>query len=358
MDFNDLFDSNQFNLEIYKNFNNDLKKFSNSELIYHFKTFGINENGRVFNFKTLINHHPLLKYFDIDYYICKNTDLKFLTKNEYIMDYLNNRLNENREISEQLTKFKNLKKKLLIDKLMYLNENDDLNYLEEEEKTLYKIGINESESANEWGDDSDISDLIKNNEIVLNIGAGYRTNKDRYFSLENVINTEIFAYPTTDVLCNGDKLPFKDNSFDVVLSLAVLEHVKNPWIHAQEIIRVLKPGGIIYADVPFLQPYHGYPHHYYNMTTAGLRNLFDKKIQIIKHEVENWQKPIYTLTWFLNRYCEFLDEETRNTFKKLTVEEIINNGNGLERTLDYVINMDKTKEEIIAAGTTLIGKKI
>jgi hypothetical protein len=26
--------------------------------------------------------------------------------------------------------------------------------------------------------------------------------------------------------------------------------------------------------VPFLQPLHGYPHHYYNMTGEGLRNLF------------------------------------------------------------------------------------
>ena len=36
----------------------------------------------------------------------------------------------------------------------------------------------------------------------------------------------------------------------------------------------MKPGGRIFAAVPFLQPYHGYPDHYYNMTAAGLRNLF------------------------------------------------------------------------------------
>ena len=54
-------------------------------------------------------------------------------------------------------------------------------------------------------------------------------------------------------LCNESMIDryFKDNSFDVVLSLAVLEHVKNPWIHANEMIRVLKPGGFFIASYDF-----------------------------------------------------------------------------------------------------------
>ena len=248
----------------------------------------------------------------------------------------------------KLTEFKKNKQKLIQDKLKYTVSNNQ--YIKP-----YEIGINETESANEWGEDSDITNLIKENNLILNIGAGYRKDPKRYFSYPNVINTEVFNYPTTYIVCDGDNLPFKDNSFDVVFSLAVLEHVKNPWAHADEMIRVLKPGGIVYADVPFLQHYHGYPHHYYNMTTAGLKNLFEKKINIVKHRVEPWGKPVFTLTWFLSKYCEFLDEKTREKFKKLTVEEIIKNGNNGE--LDYVKNLDENKEEIIACTTTLIGKK-
>ena len=91
------------------------------------------------------------------------------------------------------------------------------------------------------------------------------------------------------------------------------------------------------------------------MTTAGLQNLFEKKIKIIKHCIEPWSKPVFTLTWFLEKYCEFLDEDSRRKFKELTVSEILENGN--DQDLYYVKNMDKTKEEIIAAGSTLIGKK-
>ena len=150
-------------------------------------------------------------------------------------------------------------------------------------------------------------------------------------------------------------MPFKDNSFDAVISLAVLEHVKNPWKHAEEMIRVLKPGGILYVDVPFLQPYHGYPHHYYNMTTAGLRNLFDKKIEVVKHSIESWEKPIYTLTWFLSRYLSYLDENTKKQFSNMTVQQIISNGTN--SNLPYVKNMDPEKEEIIACGSSLMAKK-
>ena len=38
--------------------------------------------------------------------------------------------------------------------------------------------------------------------------------------------------------------------------------------------RVLKPGGLVFAGTPFMQPYHGYPHHYQNFTQQRQENLF------------------------------------------------------------------------------------
>jgi len=48
----------------------------------------------------------------------------------------------------------------------------------------------------------------------------------------------------------GELLPFPDNSFDLVVSLAVLEHVENVPAVVQEAYRVLKPGGYVYFEVP------------------------------------------------------------------------------------------------------------
>ncbi len=48
----------------------------------------------------------------------------------------------------------------------------------------------------------------------------------------------------------GEHLPFEDESFDFVISLAVLEHVQNVDEVISETYRVLKPGGKVYFEVP------------------------------------------------------------------------------------------------------------
>ncbi|HHT9155478.1 MAG TPA: methyltransferase domain-containing protein [Candidatus Tripitaka sp. YC43] len=49
----------------------------------------------------------------------------------------------------------------------------------------------------------------------------------------------------------GERLPFKDNSFDVVVCSQVLEHVLNPEVIAGEMVRVLKPTGRVIVETPF-----------------------------------------------------------------------------------------------------------
>ena len=67
-----------------------------------------------------------------------------------------------------------------------------MNFLSDEARKEYKIGACDTESANEWSPHEVIEQVVTNNEIVVNLGAGYRKNKQRYFELKNVINTEIF----------------------------------------------------------------------------------------------------------------------------------------------------------------------
>lgn len=47
---------------------------------------------------------------------------------------------------------------------------------------------------------------------------------------------------------NGQKLPFSDNSFDIVTFIEVIEHVNNPDLVLEEIERVLKPDGILHIS--------------------------------------------------------------------------------------------------------------
>jgi hypothetical protein len=84
----------------------------------------------------------------------------------------------------------------------------------------------------------------------------------------------------------------------------------------------LKPGGILLAAVPFLQPFHGYPDHYYNMSSSGLKNLFRTDLTILECNVPPTGLPIYSLTWFLNSYLRGLDPDTAARFAEMKVKDL------------------------------------
>ncbi|WP_170950234.1 class I SAM-dependent methyltransferase [Mesorhizobium sp. WSM3864] len=188
-------------------------------------------------------------------------------------------------------------------------------------------------------------------KLFLDAGAGFRPV---YY--DNVVNLEIVPYATTDVLAILEKMPFKDNSFDFVISNAVLEHVRDPFSAAREMTRVLKPGGEMFVHVPFLQPYHGYPHHYYNMTKDGVRNLFKEDVEVISHTVPFYFHPVWVASWFLSSWANGLSGETKSSFEKLTVQDLIGFGvKDMKRP--FVCELNEGKQFELASGTFLIAKK-
>lgn len=59
------------------------------------------------------------------------------------------------------------------------------------------------------------------------------------------------------VLGSGMQLPFADGSFDVTYSSNVLEHVNRPWTMADEMVRVTKPGGLVFLSYTLWYGLHG-----------------------------------------------------------------------------------------------------
>lgn len=187
--------------------------------------------------------------------------------------------------------------------------------------------------------------------LILDCGAGFRPV---YY--ENVVNYEIVPYATTDVIGFAEDLPFADNSFDAVFSFAVLEHVKLPFQAAREMIRVLKPGGKIAVSAAFLQPMHGYPHHYFNMTSMGLKVLFEEDIDIDRQFVNTGTGPIASLTWFLRQWTNNLPKKERKQFMKMKIGELLGQG---DEYLDkpFVTSLSEEMNTELASATFLVGKK-
>lgn len=192
--------------------------------------------------------------------------------------------------------------------IAYSSNINIYNFLDENTKKDFHIVDTENVSQHSY--DAISLKLIEyyQNGNILDFGAGFRR-----LNYKNVINYEIVQYASTDVLGVGEKLPFKDSSFDCIFSFAVLEHVQDPFACAKEIMRCLKPGGLLYTVVPHLQPYHGYPHHYYNMTHQGLANLFPD-LQTLHQEVNYGNTVIWSISWILQRWNSCLSIDLQERF--------------------------------------------
>jgi uncharacterized protein YbaR (Trm112 family)/SAM-dependent methyltransferase len=90
------------------------------------------------------------------------------------------------------------------------------------------------------------------------------------------IRLDIKSGPGVDVVGDGHKLPFLDNSVDAVLALTTLKHLRNPFTFVSEVHRVLKPGGLVYAQCVLFDPYHRWPGDYVHFTTSGIVQLFSQ----------------------------------------------------------------------------------
>jgi SAM-dependent methyltransferase len=201
------------------------------------------------------------------------------------------------------------------------------------------------------GYDAVLLDLIARSEgPIVDVGAGLRSDYR-----EDVLNVEIVPYLTTDVVAESERLPFADNSFALVISVAVLEHVRDPFAAARELMRILRPGGRIFAAVPFLQPYHAYPNHYYNMTAAGLRNLFTD-CDVERLEVPQSGGPAFALTWILKAWHSALSPEIAAQFANMRVADLAVDPYSL---LDqpFVKELPPSVNEELASLNILVGKK-
>lgn len=123
---------------------------------------------------------------------------------------------------------------------------------------------------------------------VLEVGCGegrgielLRSYVDSYVAVDKI--AEVIARlqeKYKDVSFNQANippLPYKDNSFDFVLSFQVIEHIKKDGLFLEEIHRVLKPGGKAFISTPNIKmTLSRNPWHIREYTSEELTNLCSK----------------------------------------------------------------------------------
>lgn len=118
--------------------------------------------------------------------------------------------------------------------------------------------------------------------VVLDVGcadrkpAAFLRADARYVGLDHYQTATQWYGTRPDVYGDAGSLPIADQSVDCVLLLDVLEHLREAASGIAEIHRVLKPGGLLVLQVPFLYPIHDAPLDFSRWTTYGLRALVER----------------------------------------------------------------------------------
>lgn len=119
------------------------------------------------------------------------------------------------------------------------------------------------------------SSMNKPSTKVLSISGSCRLAE-----VIGLTNVSIFnaSYPDYDILA----LPFEDESFDVVVSDQVLEHIKgDPQTAINETKRVLRKGGIAVHTTCFMNPVHEHPIDMWRFSPSSLEYLCEDWSKII-----------------------------------------------------------------------------
>lgn len=179
---------------------------------------------------------------------------------------------------------------------------------------------------------------------IINIGSG------GYDPVPGAVNVDPYRGGPGTIRAFGENLPFEDSSLDVVICAAVLEHVKEPEKIVAEAYRVLKTGGELYIEIPFLQPYHAAPEDYHRWTISGLRFLCR---HFNESEVGLTNGPGSGLAWILVEYVQLLSDRPRVKFIFKNLMKI------LVFPLKYIDSwlLKRKNAVVIASGLYFLGKK-
>lgn len=137
--------------------------------------------------------------------------------------------------------------------------------------------------------------MLSRSARVVDLGAGGRRITPEVFTVDGDASSR------PDLVCDLHAVPLPDASFDGAFCCGTLEHVRDADRVARELVRLVKPGGLVYIDVPFLQGFHADPHDYRRWTLPGLR-LFCERLGLEEVASGVPSGPGSAVSWVVSEY--------------------------------------------------------
>lgn len=156
-----------------------------------------------------------------------------------------------------------------------------------------------------------------------------------------------------DIRCDICDMPFENSQFDAVLCTEVLEHVAQPELAVKELIRVLKPDGLLIITVPFTSYTHMSPYHFCTgFNIYWFQYVFDKYgVRLVDDSwYGNYFKCLSIDIWRTKQAAERYCNKKVNVFARLLMLM-------LNLYLIHFEKYDTGSAEFNRAGDRVIGRK-
>jgi SAM-dependent methyltransferase len=177
----------------------------------------------------------------------------------------------------------------------------------------------------------DLKELCRGKKVA-DIGCGFGRNRPIVESVGGTwVGVEPFEGGAHTVIGTAENLPFEDNSFDVIIMEAVIEHVRDPYKSFAEVSRVLRPGGVFVGYIAYMECFHeiSYAHLSFKaiehlctengmkleIIKGGSRFGIDYHLQVLLHPL-----PFYPLrgivAWWIRTWLKMKSWGLRIKFKR------------------------------------------
>jgi SAM-dependent methyltransferase len=139
---------------------------------------------------------------------------------------------------------------------------------------------------------------------ILDVGAGHGDFAD-IFTGKTYFALDIVPYPEVDLVTDlAADNPFKDNCFDAVVLMNVLEHVYESRNLIRSITRILAPGGAVVITVPFLLKVHQAPFDFSRYTPFFIEKMA-AEAGLTVESLQGYYDPQYLLNESLGNVWQY-----------------------------------------------------
>lgn len=182
--------------------------------------------------------------------------------------------------------------------------------------------------------------------VTIDIGGGRNADYLSFMGRSEDVTFETFDMKAgqTEIDFETDILPAEEGTYDTVLFLNVMEHIFNHQHIADEVVRIVKPGGQLIGFVPFLMWYHADHRDFFRYTHEALENIFTTAgAKDIKIEVTGGGPFIAASHMVLQSFPKILRIPVFLTLKALDSLYSLLKGEGVrEYALGYFFKLTKS----------------